>query len=125
MGEWSEYFEDFPGGYFGEHPETLPKDPGVEAHGQFVRNLERARQQGAAEVRALVDRHTPPDPVDIARSLDSQRDRPKTVPAFRRWINAEFNKSLSEAAGRRLVRVLETGNVLQITADERVVYRRT
>ena len=49
--------------------------------------------------------------------------RPRTFHALLDWINAEFGKNLSIGAGRRLVGVLETEEVLHVMADDRVVYQ--
>lgn len=115
MGEWSEYFEDYPGGYFGEAPYTLPVDPETQA---ARRRRERAAMQQAehsAEIKALIVAHTPPTIRAIRRALARAGDaRPDTIDSLGRWINENFRKDLSTMTLRRLAQQLERARFIAI-----------
>lgn len=117
MGDWSEYFEDYPGGYFGEAPYTIVTDAERQAKRQAEsRRLEQAKF--TAHIQDLISAHTPPTVDAIRRLLEDADDaRPETVGALGRWINERFGKRLSATTLGRLADQLERDGFITPDGD--------
>ena len=115
MGDWSEYFEDYPGGYCGEAPYTLPA-----AQAEHRRREMAAQKQAdyTAEIQALIAAHTLPKIGAIREALAGAGDgRPETSESFGRWVNERFHKDLSTMALSRLIAQLEQDSFLAVDRD--------
>lgn len=111
VGDWSEYLEDYPGGYCGEVP--IPTDAEREAERQ-----RRDQAKYLADIQELISAHTPPTVAAIRRSLADAGDaRFETVLALGRWINEQFGKELSATTLGRLVDRLEQDGFITPDGD--------
>ena len=118
MGDWSEYFEDYPGGYFGEAPYTIPPDAERQAERRRRELTARNQAKHTAEIQELISTHTPPAIDAIRGSLEDAGDvRPETVRALGQWINEQFAKKLSSTTLGRLVDQLERDGFIKRDGD--------
>ena len=108
MGDWSEYFEDYPGG---EARRRIPIDPKrAEWHTEYRRRQLADREQAkyTTHIHALIEAHTPPALEAVRRSLLNAGDaRPATVVGLGPRINEHFGKKLSATTLRRMADQLE------------------
>ena len=118
MGDWSEYFEDYPGGYFGEAPNTYPVDAETQAWRRRRALAAKKQAEHRAKIQRLVARHTPPTVGAVCRALGGAGDaRPETMDGLGRWINKHFRKDLSITALHRLAGKLERDRYVAIDGD--------